>query len=101
MKNSMKITLRVAHGGAERTLVAGPAAIVAFERHWGMCMGKIQTEARVEHLAWLAHRAAWQEAEAGNGPAVKPFDKWLDGLEDIEAVGDEDDDSPLSSTGRA
>ena len=30
MKNSMKITLRVVHDGAERTLVAGPAAIVAF-----------------------------------------------------------------------
>ena len=54
--------------------------------------------ARAEPLARRAHRAAWQEAQAGNGPAVKPFDAWLDQLEDIEAVGDEDDESPLDGT---
>ena len=101
MKNSMKISLRIVHDGSERLLVAGPAAIVAFERHWSLGIGKAMSEVRVEHLAWLAHRAAWQEAQAGNGPAVKPFDTWLDALEDIEAVGDEDDDSPLSSAGTA
>ena len=101
MKNSMKISLRIVHDGAERLLVAGPAAIVAFERHWSLGIGKAMSEVRVEHLAWLAHRAAWQEAQAGNGPAVKPFDTWLDLLDDIEAVGDEDDESPLSSAGTA
>ncbi len=97
MKNSMKITFRVVHDGAERLLVAGPAAIVAFERHWGVGIGKAMSEVRVEHSAWLAHRAAWQEAQAGNGPAVKPFDAWLDLLDDIESVG-EDDEVPLDGT---
>ena len=39
MKNSMKISLRVVHDGSERLLVAGPAAIVAFERHWSLGLG--------------------------------------------------------------
>ena len=98
MKNSMKISLRIVHDGAERLLVAGPAAIVAFERHWSLGIGKAMSEVRVEHLAWLAHRAAWQEAQAGNGPAVKPFDTWLDLLDDIEAVADEDVAVPLDGT---
>ena len=100
MKNSMKITLRICHDGTERTLVAGPAAIVAFERKWGLGIGLAMTEVRVEHLAWLAHQAAWREAKHGDGPAVKPFDDWLTDLEDIEAVadGDEDDAAPLVGT---
>ena len=97
MKNSMKIMLRILHDGTERTLTVGPAAIVAFERKWGIGMGKIQTEARVEHLAWLAHQAAWREAKDGDGAAVKPFDDWLADLEDIEAIG-EDDTAPLVGT---
>ena len=100
MKNSMKITLRVLHDGTESVLTAGPAAIVAFERKWGLGIGKAMSEVRVEHLAWLAHQAAWREAKAGDGPAVKPFDDWLDALGDIEAVG-EDDTDPLPSAGTA
>jgi hypothetical protein len=97
MKNSMKITLRILHDGTERTLTAGPAAIVAFERKWGLGIGKAMAEIRVEHLAWLAHQAAWREAKAGDGAAVKPFDDWLSDLEDIEAIG-EDDAAPLVGT---
>jgi len=100
MKNSMKITLRVCHDGTEAVLTAGPAVIVAFERKWGIGIGKAMAEVRVEHLAWLAHQAAWREAKHGDGPGVKPFDGWLDALEDIEAVG-EDDSDPLSSAGTA
>jgi len=97
MKNSMKITLRICHAGTERTLTAGPAAIVAFERKWGLGIGKAMAEIRVEHLAWLAHQAAWREAKNGDGAAVKPFDDWLADLEDIEAIG-EDDAAPLAGT---
>ena len=98
MKNSMKITLRVCHDGTESVLTAGPAAIVAFERKWGLGIGKAMAEVKVEHLAWLAHQAAWRKAKAGDGPAVKPFDDWLDALEDIEAVGEDDDEIPLAGT---
>ena len=99
MKNSMKITLRVLHDGTESVLTAGPAVIVAFERKWGVGIIKAMAEGRIEYLAWLAHQAAWREAKAGDGPAVKPFDGgWLDGLEDIEAVGEDDDEVPLAGT---
>jgi len=98
MKNSMKIRVRIVHAGTERTLVAGPAAIVAFERKWGVGIGLAMAEVRVEHLAWLAHQAAWREAKHGDGPAVKPFDDWLTDLEDIESVPAEDDADPLVGT---
>ncbi len=97
MKNSMKITLRVLHDGTESVLTAGPAAIVAFERKWGVGIGKAMAEVRVEHLAWLAHQAAWRDAQ-NNGGSVKPFDGWLDALEDIEAIGEDDDERPLAGT---
>ena len=99
MKNSMKITLRICHDGTESVLTAGPAAIVAFERKHGLGIGKAMSEVKVEHIAWLAHQAAWREAQ-NNGGSVKPFDGWLDALEDIEAVG-EDDSDPLPSAGTA
>ena len=98
MKNSMKITLRVLHDGTETVLTAGPAVIVAFERKWGVGIIKAMSEGRIEYLAWLAHQAAWREAQ-NNGGSVKPFDGgWLDGLEDIEAVGEDDDEVPLAGT---
>ena len=97
MKNSMKITLRVLHDGTESVLTAGPAAIVAFERKWGLGIGKAMSEVKVEHLAWLAHQAAWRDAQ-NNGGSVKPFDGWLDGLEDIEAVAEDDAEVPLAGT---
>ena len=96
MKNSMKITLRICHDGTEAVLTAGPAVIVAIERKRGVGIGKAMAEVRVEHLAWLAHQAAWRDAQ-NNGGSVKPFDGWLDALEDIEAIG-EDDDLPLAGT---
>ena len=96
MKNSMKIVLRVLHDGTESVLTAGPAVIVAFERKWGVGIGKAMAEVKVEHIAWLAHQAAWLEAQS-NGGSVKPFDGWLDALEDIEAVG-EGDEVPLAGT---
>ena len=98
MKNSMRLTLRYVHDGAERTVAAGPAAIVAFERHWAVGIGRALADARVEHLAWLAHQAALREAQAGNGPAVKPFDDWLAGLDDLEVADGSDDAAPLDGT---
>lgn len=95
--NTMQMVFRVVHDGAERRLTAGPKQIVAFERHWGLGIGKALAEARIEHLAWLAHQAALAEAQAGNGPAVKPFDDWLDALTDLEVTDGEEPD-PLGGT---
>ena len=90
MRTSMKMTLRFVHGGAERTVTAGPSAIVAFERHWGTGIGKALQDSRIEHLAWLAHQGALKEAQSGNGPAVKLFDDWLADLEDLEVIDTDD-----------
>jgi len=99
MKNSMKIRLRVVHDGAERTLVAGPKAIYNFETSGaGVSIGQALAEVRVEHWARLAYQAALVEAQRGDGPPVKPFDAWIDGLEDIEVLAAEDDPVPLDGT---
>ncbi len=91
------MAFRIVHDGAERTVTAGPKQIVAFERHWGVGIARALSEGRIEHLAWLAHQASLAEAQAGNGPAVKPFDEWLDALDDLEAT-DGDEPAPLAGT---
>lgn len=94
--------LRVVHEGSERVVQAGPAVLVAFERHWGIGCPKafmMPLDTKVEHLAWLAHAAMHRAAVAGDGPAVKPFDSWLDGLSDITHVNPEEDAAdPLASS---
>ena len=98
----LSMRLRVVHDGTEQVVTAGPAVLVAFERHWGLGVPKafvMPLDTKVEHLAWVAHAAMHREAHNGNGPAVKPFDSWLDGLEDVtHADSDEDAPDPLASS---
>ncbi len=93
--------LKIVHDGTERTVTAGPAVLVAFERHWGIGCPKafvMPLDSKVEHLAWVAHCALHRAAQNGNGPPVKPFDAWLDGLEDVQHADDEEDaPDPLAS----
>jgi hypothetical protein len=93
--------LRVVHAGTERVVVAGPAVLVAFERHWGIGIPKafvMGLDTKVEHLAWVAHCAMHRAAKNGNGPAVKPFDAWLEELTDVSHADDEEaDPDPLAS----
>jgi len=95
-KKGMQFDLRVVHDGEERQVTAGPPTIVAFERKWGMGWGKAMQDVHVEHIAWVAHDALHKAALMGDGPAVKPFDDWINGLEEIEIV--DDDSVPLGGT---
>ena len=46
----------------------------------------------------MAHAALHRAAQNGNGPPVKPFDAWLDDLEDVRHADDEEDaPDPLAS----
>tara|TARA_R100000808_G_scaffold18667_1_gene40824 strand:+ start:180 stop:473 length:294 start_codon:yes stop_codon:yes gene_type:complete len=95
--NILQMSFRIVHGGAERVVVAGPKQIVAFERHWGLGVGRAMSEVRIEHLAWLAHAAALADAQTNGAPPVKPFDDWLEQLTDLEVV-ENDGAVPLDGT---
>jgi len=92
----MQFDLRIIHDGEERQVTAGPPTIVAFERKWGMGWGKAMQDVHVEFLAWVAHDALHKAALMGNGAAVKPFDDWINDLEEIEIV--DEDSAPLGGT---
>ena len=53
-------------------------------------------DVHVEHIAWVAHDALHKAALMGNGTAVKPFDDWINDLEEIEIV--DEDSAPLGGT---
>lgn len=58
-----------------------PAVIVAAERHFGKGMNQLFGEAMsYEALAWLA----WKGTHKA-GMVVKPFDEWLEDIDNIEA----------------
>jgi len=97
-KKGMRFDLRVVHNDEERYVTAGPATIVAFERKWGMGWGKAMQDVHVEFLAWVAHDALHKAALMGDGPAVKPFEDWVNGLTDIEVVNEDDESAPLGGT---
>lgn len=58
-----------------------PAVIVAAERHFGKAMNQLFGESMsYEALAWVA----WKGTHRA-GVVVKPFDEWLDDVENIDA----------------
>lgn len=77
--------------GTTQVLKVGPRVIVAFERHFKAGYGKALEERRMEHFLWLA----W-ESERVAGLTPQPFDEWINQVDDIEAV--DDDDPPTSAT---
>jgi uncharacterized NAD(P)/FAD-binding protein YdhS len=85
------LSLRVVKtDGSDLTLPVAPKTVVAFERQFGMGIGKaFQTEQKAEHLYWMA----WK-AQANSGAVVKPFDGWLDDVVSVELV--EQDAAPLT-----
>lgn len=68
------------------TLPVKPRTVLAFERKFGMGMAKaFSTDQRHEHIYFLG----W-EAMRSSGHVVKPFDAWLDEIEEVELVPKED-----------
>jgi hypothetical protein len=79
------LSLRVVKAdGTDVVLPVMPKTVVAFERQFGMGIGKaFQSEQKAEHLYWMA----WK-AQANTGAVVKPFDGWLDDVVSVELVED-------------
>lgn len=71
--------------GDESEYPITPKVEVDFERKFGMGIGKAFNEQKREHqhyLAWLAVKAS--------GAVVKPFDGWLDDVQNTEVLVAED-----------
>lgn len=84
----ISLNLRVTTTDGSRDYEVRPKTVVAFEREFGMGVGKaFQSEQRAEHIYWLAWRAV-----KDSGTVVKPFDGWLDEVQDVEML--EADDRP-------
>lgn len=57
-----------------------PRTVLAFERHFKVGMGTAFTkEPKMEHQYWLA----W-ECMRSSGIAVKPFETWLEQVDEVE-----------------
>jgi hypothetical protein len=84
----ISLTLRVTVAGETNEYVVGPKVQVAFEREWKTGLPKaFSSEQRMEHMYWIA----WKAQHAAGVP-VKPFDSWLDTVENVEVV---EGDRPL------
>jgi hypothetical protein len=70
-------------GGKSASYPILPKTIVAFERHFGVGLAAISSDARMEYVYWLA----W-DAEKTSGTIVKPFEEWLDEVESVASVGE-------------
>ena len=85
----ISITLRVTTDGRSEDIVVGPKVQVAFEREWKVGLPKaFGADQRLEYVYWLAWKAIKE-----SGAVVKPFDGWLDTVENVEMVGA--DETPL------
>jgi hypothetical protein len=75
---ALRLTVVTADGS--NTYGVSPKVQVEFERHFKVGIAKaFQDEQKVEHIYWLA----WKAAHAG-GAVVKPFDGWLDDILDVQ-----------------
>ena len=84
----ISMTLRVTVAGDTNEYQVGPKVQVAFEREWKTGLPKaFSSEQRMEHMYWIA----WKAQHAAGVP-VKPFDSWLDTVENVEVV---EGDRPL------
>ncbi len=90
MATLMKVTVERA-GGERDTYTVKPVTVVAFERQFGVGLGSLSHDPKMEYIYWLA----W-DAERRSGKVVPTFDSWL---ENIEAVDSEDEPDPFTSPG--
>jgi hypothetical protein len=78
--------VKVITAADEHIFPVKPKTVLAFERKFGMGMAKaFSTDQRHEHIFFLG----W-EAMRASGHVVKPFDSWLDEIEEVELVPKED-----------
>lgn len=84
----MELTTVHSDSANDGTYTVKPVTIVAFERHFGVGLGAMATDGKMEYVYWLG----WHSEKAA-GKVVKPFDDWLDGVTSVDLV--EDDATPL------
>ena len=85
------VGLRVEHAGEMIDVKVTPRAAVNFERHFKMPFSKIfRDDLSMEHVYWLA----W-ECVRLSGRVVKPFDGWLEDLENVGWQFEDDEPAPL------
>jgi len=78
----ISLTLRVVTADSEQDYRLTPSVVVAFERQFGVGIGKAFTsDQKAEHMYWLAWKAVQQ-----SGQAVKPFEGWLESIIDVQMV---------------
>lgn len=78
---SLNLRVTTADGSA-REYEVRPKTVVEFERQFGTGIGKaFQTDQKAEHIYWLAWRSV-----KDSGQVVKPFDGWLDEVQNVEMV---------------
>jgi hypothetical protein len=78
---AVSLSCKVWQDGQELEFPVTPKVEVDFERKFGVGIGKAFQEQKREHqhyLAWLAMKQA--------GHAVKPFDGWLETVENTEVL---------------
>ena len=85
----ISLTLKVTTENGAKDYSVGPKVQVAFEREFKVGLPKaFSADQKMEHLYWLA----WKASHAA-GEVVKPFDGWLDTVQAVEVVGQ--DEVPL------
>jgi len=73
--------------GEEQLLPVKPKSVVAFERQFKMGLTRaFGADQKMEHIYWLG----W-EAMRASGVVVKPFDQWLDTVDECQLVPKEAD----------
>ena len=85
------INLKVTVDDEEIIAPITPKSAIEFERHFKMGLPKAFTqEQKMEHLFWLG----WACVKA-TGRVVKPFDSWLEHVQNVELVVNNEPD-PLA-----
>ena len=84
---SLSVTL---DSGEQWTVKPSVGTYIKFERHFKKPVTSLGAEVALEHLAWLA----WEQARHEGRP-VALFDKFIDQVENLEMVSD---DNPLPET---
>ena len=82
---AVSLSCKVWIDGTEHEYPISPKVEVEFERKFGMGIGKAFNEQKREHQHYLAYLAM-----KASGAVVKPFDGWLEQVENTEVMVAED-----------
>lgn len=90
----MRMTFTVKYeDGREVVAVAKPKDIVAFERQYGQSMASFGDDTKPVPIEWLYY-LAWSPLHR-SGSEPRAFDEFLDAVDSIEPVGEEEPITPF------